>query len=302
MSAYAPYNLSYAQSASYLTTAEYVSAPTAIDTSNLVTGSGAGSQTTSLYEVIGRASSLIDGECMGAWGTLNATVNVENGRIWGNRKGQLVVNPKYWPILEVDAFSYGWNPRNSASVVCESTVEVYPRQFIVSPGAGTVGLGFNSLGGSGVGQCEYSCVWSYVNGWPNTALAASVAAGATSIMPANVTGIYPGTNLTVFDAPNDEQITVALSYVPGAAVVPLVSPLLYQHLATVTITNLPKAVKQAAISLTTFLIKNRGSGALVVNDMGAVTKMAQNGAQGSMDDYNNAMAAMRHLKSMWAGY
>lgn len=300
MSAYAPFNTSYGQTASYLTTAEYLSAPTAIDTSNLSTG-GAASQTTSLYEVIGRASSLIDGECMGAWGTLNATVNVENGRIWGNRRGQLVVNPKYWPILEVDAFSYGWSPSNSSSVSPASSVQVYPRQFVVSPGAGTIGLGFNSLGG-GIAQCEYSCVWSYVNGWPNTALAASVTAGATSIMPLNVTGIYPGTNLTVFDAPTDEQITVASTYVPGAAVVPLVSPLLYPHLATVTITNLPKAAKQAAISLTTFLIKNRGSGALVVNDMGAVQKIASGNAQGSMDDYQNAMMAIRHLKSMWAGY
>ena len=147
-SAYAPFNTNYGLTLTkpYLTTTEYLNAPTAVDTANLLPSGSQLSQTQALAEVIGRASSLIDGECLGAWGTLNATVDVENARIWGNNLGQLIVHPKYWPILEVQSFSYGNTPSTAASVVPAGNVWIEPTQFIVAPG-GVVGLGLNSLAG-----------------------------------------------------------------------------------------------------------------------------------------------------------
>ena len=69
--------------------------------------------------------------------------------------------------------------------------------------------------GGGIGTCEYFCQWTYTNGYVNTYLGASVAAGATSIEPLDLTGILPGTMLTLYDLPYDESIQVASTYVPG---------------------------------------------------------------------------------------
>jgi hypothetical protein len=299
-SAYAPFNTSYGQTQPYLTTTEYQNAPTAIDTSNLLPSGSTASQTEALAEVIGRASSLIDAECLGAWGTLNATVNTENARVWGNNANQFVIHPKYWPILEVQSFQFGFTPSNLTSITPAGSIWVEPSQFVVMP-SGVVGLGLNSLAGI-VPRSQYFAQWTYVNGWPNTPLSASVAAGAASITPSSVIGIYPGTNLTLFDAPNDEQITVASSYVPGVSTVPLTAPLAYSHQAGAVVTNLPKAAKQGAISLTTCLIKVRGSGALIASDIGEVRQTAQGNPQGAMSDYDMALDCIRSLRQMFVGY
>ena len=300
-SAYAPYNTNYGLTLTkpYLTTTEYLNAPTAIDTSNLLPAGSQLSQTPALAEVIGRASSLIDGECLGAWGTLNATVDVENARIWGNNLGQFIVHPKYWPIVEVQAFSYGNTPFTQASVTPSGNIWIEPTQFTVSPG-GVVGLGLNSLANIAP-RYQYYCQWTYVNGFVNTTLSASVAAGATSVSLADLTAVYPGSPFTLFDAPSDEQITVASTYTPGVNPVPLSGPLAYEHPVGAVVTGLPKAVKQAAISLTTCLIKVRGSGALIADDMGEIRHAAGN-AQGAVDDLDLAMYAIRALRQMYVGY
>lgn len=299
-SAYAPFNVSYGEYQPYLTVTEYQNAPTAVDTSNLLANASATQQSAALAEVIARASSLIDQECLGAWGTLNATVNVENARIWGNNRGELIVHPKFWPVLEVQAFSYGTTPATSASVTPAGNIWVEPSGFVVAP-TGIAGLGLNALAGVAPRQ-EYYCTWTYVNGWPNTTLAASVQAGAASITPVSVTGIYPGSQLTLFDAPDDEQVTVAPTYVPGASVVPLTAGVANNHPAGAVITNLPKAAKQAAIALTTCLIKVRGSGALIVDDIGAVEHVAAGNPQGAAGDLEMALWSIRSLRNLWGGY
>ena len=300
-SAYAPFNTNYGLTLTkpYLTVAEYMAAPTAIDVSNLLPGA-ASVQTTALSETIARASSLIDGECLGAWGTLNATVDTENARLWGRNDGSFVVHPKYWPILEVRTFSYGPAVGSSASVDPSSSCWIEPAQFVVQP-SGVVGLGLSSLAGI-VPRIQYYAEWTYVNGFVNTTLSASVAASVSSITPLDTTGIYPGSSLTLFDAPDDEQITVASTYVPGATSVPLVSPLTYSHGAGATVSNLPKSVKQAAISLTTALIKVRGSGALVADDLGEVKELAHGNPLGAIDDIELCLWCLRGLRQMFVGY
>lgn len=298
-SAYAPYVASYGQADPYLTTDEYVNAPTAIDVANLLAGGNAEAQTTSLKDVIGRASSMIDAACLGAFGTLNATVNTENGQVWGNRFGQLIVHPKYWPILEVRSFSYGFNAGLLSSLTPAGNAWIEPARFIMQA-SGVVGLGLGAP--SGIGPAPYLCEWEYVNGWPNTPLAASVTAADTSFYPSDTTGIYPGSPLTVYDLPNQEDILVDASYVPGAAQVPLASPFLFDHAAGVPVSNLPQAAKQAAIALTTCLVKQRGSGALIASDIGEVKAIADSGAQGSRSDFDQAMDCIRQLKSNFVGY
>ena len=293
VSAYAPFNTSYELRTPYLTTTEYQAAPTAMDVSNLVSG-GPAQQTSALQETIGRASSWIDQYTCGAWGTLCATQNVENARVWGNRMGQIVVHPNYWQILSVDAFSYspiGYGFANAtASITPSGNVWIEPQQFVVQPTGITR---WQSLGATGVTTSEYFCEWTYTNGWPNTSLSASVDAGAESITPVSVTGLYPGSTVTIYDLPNDEMIQVASSYTVGASVVPLTTPLQYFHDTTATVTNLPPAIKQAAILATTAFIKQRGSGALQVADMGAVTHVDSGFSQNSGDDWYQAMELIK---------
>lgn len=297
-SQYAVYDTSYTNRIPYITSAEYQSAPTAMDTNNLVSG-GAQANAVALQETIARASSWVDQYCMGAWGTLCATVQTENGRIWGNSQG-LVVHPKYWPILEVQSFSYAIQNGFAASVTPAGNCWIEPEQFIIQPG-GTFNFGLGSPSGVTTGV-QYQCVFQYVSGWPTSTLSASVSAGAASISPVAITGIYPGTTLTLYDLPYDEQVQVASTYVPGSSVVPLTAPLLYSHLTGVMVTNLPPAVKQAAILATTAFIKQRGSGSLIVDDMAPITRQSSGFSQNSGSDWDQAKALLNPFKAIFVGY
>ena len=312
-SAYAPYLQTYGVAVPYLTTQEYQRAPTAMDVANLITGSPA-SQLVALQESIARASSWIDAYVTNsAYNTMCATLNTENATIWGNRAGQIMVHPKLWPILEVQSFSYsvpGAGSFTSSSITPQGNIWIEPQRFIVQPNAtygwNTVqiaGQGINAFGApSGIATQPYLCQWSYVNGFPNTTLSASVAAGAASITVTSGLGIYPGSQLTLYDAPYDEQVQVASTYTPDTTVVPLVSPLGYSHNSGVSTTCLPASVKQAAILLTTALIKQRGSGALIAQDMGAITSVERGSVQNNEGDIGLAAELLDPFRQMFIGY
>ena len=303
-SAFAPFNTSYVNRVPYITSNEYNAAPNGMDTSNLVAG-GAAANTTALTETIARASSWVDQYVMGAWGTLAATVEVENARVWGSYRNTLIIKPKYWPLLEVSAFSYsalagGLASSNAASITPAGNITVYPQQFEVAP-AGVVGLGLNAPGGIRRGY-EYDCQWQYTNGYPVSTLAASVAAGATSFVPVSAMGMYPGTVLSIYDEPYNEQVQVSSTDTSDVAPVLITSGFQYAHASGVMVTNLPPAIKQAAILLTTALIKQRGSGALQVADMGAITHESTGFPQNEGEDVGLVMELLHPFKQMYLGY
>lgn len=310
----APYNISYGARTPYLTPTEYNNAPTSMDVNNLIPGGSAQANATALQETINRASSWIDQFTCGSWGTLCATVETENARVWGSYRNTIIVHPKYWPVVEVRSFTYSALPgglaaTSGASVTPSSGITVYPQEFEVSTSAATT---FNTTGTTGFGgwgasygircRAEYDCLYTYVAGWPNTTLAASVAAGASSVQPSVVTGIYPGSLMTIYDLPNDEPCVVASTYVPGSAVVPLSAPLQNSHSTTATITNMPPAIKQAAILATTAFIKQRGSGALIAADIGEVTRTQTGFAQNAGSDFQQAMTLLMPFKQQYVGW
>ncbi len=304
-SAYAPWEQILFQRTNYLSAQEYQSSPTAMDCSNLIPGGSAQANLESLVETIGRASSWIDQHCMGVAGTLCATSNIENARIWGSYRNTLLVRCKYWPVVEVQSFEYSTLPaglanNNTASITPAGNIVIYPQQFEVSL-SGVVGWGLGAPAGI-VRGVEYTCQFQYVNGWPTSTLSASVAAGAASIAPISTEGIYPGITLTLYDLPNDEQVQVASSYVPHTTPVPLVGTTQYAHASGVMVSNLPPAVKQAAILVTTAFIKQRGSGALVVADMGAVTKQQTGFSQNAGSDWAEAKDILQTFKQTYVGY
>ena len=275
----APFNLSYLNRTPYITEAEYAAAPTAIDVSNLVVQGSVSAQQTSLSEIIARASSLIDTHCCGTNGTLCASQNTETSRMRSDRRGRWIVHPRFFPILEVDSFTVGTIPDDLTTIpLSTSNCWIEEAQFVVE---GYLG-GLTSSQGpleltSPLQARDWECYvqWTYVNGWPNSTLGASVSAAASVIEVESSAGMYPGSALTIYDAPNDEAIQVAETYVGGygsSTTIPLASPLQYEHAAGVSITALPPTVKQAAILVTSALIQTRGDSALVLGSLNAPTR------------------------------
>ena len=113
----------------------------AIDFSNLVENGSQAVQDRSLAELIVRASAMADLFTMGQYGSLNATINTENGRYRPNRYGQVIINPYFTPILAVTDFQIGWGPGQGMYdiTINNDTCSIEREQFIVTY-ASSIGL------------------------------------------------------------------------------------------------------------------------------------------------------------------
>jgi hypothetical protein len=242
----------------YLTIDEYKRAPTAVDVGNLARGGSQAQQDAELANVIVRASAWVNGICNQ---NLAATRDTENGRVRVNRAGEYAVHPRYWPILEVVTFAAGSSP--SALTNLDLTNCFIEEQLFTIPSTSiTSGIGpALQFGATGFGDRAFA-QWTYVNGWAVTTLATVIAAaGATSVVVRDATGIYAGTRLTIYDAENTETFTVT-SLVGTTLTVPALT---FAHAtAGVSISALPGTVKEAAVLLTSSLVKSRGNEAVVM--------------------------------------
>jgi hypothetical protein len=248
----------------YLTLDEFKNAPTAIDIDNLVFNStDPDVQDSELTNVITRASSWIDTYCNQI---LSATTETEQQRTRVRPDGTLRWHPNNAPIIAVTAISYGVDPNNLA--VCQDpSVCWLEAQQVIFPYS-TIGLSYSSQGPLGLGfpstpQQEVFLRYTYVNGYVNTVIVSATAA-ASSLTVINATGITAGQQLKIYDGMNSENVTVASTYTFGSLTVPLVSPLVYSHSANVSISALPAAIKEAAILVTTAMLKVRGDNAMVM--------------------------------------
>jgi len=286
----APYNLSEGPKTPYVTLDEVKFSATAssIDFSNLVENGSQAVQDRALQELIVRASVKADNYCMGPLGTLCATLSTENGRYRANRMGQFVIHPEFWPILEVRTFLVGWGPgvgMNNIPLTTDNT-SIERHQFIVTNGA-SVGIQVGPLslvGGNWQGGGECFTQYTYVNGFANTFLAVEASSGATSIQVQNALGIYPGQSLNIWDGMNDEIITVSTSYDGSSLTIPLSTALTYKHGKGVNVSTLPATVKQAVIHFVVALVKQRGQGGLVLNEMGDTIAVAGSNVTSAGDE------------------
>jgi len=304
MSIVAPFVYSSGQVEPYVSLAEVKFSPTAsaIDFTNLIQDASQAVQDRALSELIVRASSKADNYTMGVYGSLCATSNTENGRYYMNRMGQIVINPYFTPILAVQSFSCGWGPGNGLQNIQLSTSNcaIERTQFIITSQS-TMGLYFGNLGivgGNMQSGTEIFCQWTYVNGWANTFTNATSNAGATSISVNNVTGIFPGQNLTIWDGQKDEYVQVSPSWVPGNTTLTLTNPLKYAHGSGVNISALPASIKQAVIHFIVAMIKERGQGGLVLNEIGEPTAVSSS-QQSSMSDEAQGYDLLDDFKQIW---
>jgi hypothetical protein len=71
-----------------------------------------------------------------------------------------------------------------------------------------------------------------------------------------------GQMLRIYDTNSNETVYVASTYTYGSTTVPLTSALVFDHIAGVALGNLPNALKEACILITTAFLKQRGDTSL----------------------------------------
>lgn len=249
---------------SYITIAEYKNAPTSMDYNNLVIGGNSTAQDAELERVILRASSYMDEYFNG---NLNATRYVETQRTRFTPDGFIALHPNNTPIISLEDFNYGTNPNNLIALT-DPSLSWFEEQQIIIP-LSNVATAYSSqgplsFGGYGLPRQQVYCQYTYVAGYVNN-LINSGTAGATSLTVKNADGILPNQKLRISDGASSESVTVASNYTYGSTTVPLTSALAYSHTAGSSIGNIPNALKQACILLTTAFIKLRGDSSMTMN-------------------------------------
>ena len=261
-------------SGSYLTIAEYKNAPTAIDYNNLVVGGTSAQQDAELSTVIQRASSFID---IYVNQPLIAQNFTEQSRSRITNEGYLVLSPDYNNIVSLNSLSYGSVPTNmvvaSASTLAacwfEKSQVIYPlsQLGLTYSSQGPLSFGFPPTNGTKI-YASYNYTAGFCNGNINTATA-----GASSFTMIDPIGLTAGTLVTIYDGANTEQVVVASNYTYGSSTVAITGTLKYTHASGVAVGNMPQAIKQAAILVTTDFLKVRGDNSLSM----AVTTRATSG-------------------------
>lgn len=250
----------------YITVAEYKQAPTGTDVDDLVGGGSLALNDTELANEIARACSWMDSYCNQV---LGATLDTDNFRARISRDGFLKVHPRYNPIVSVVAASVGTTP--NAMVSLDPTTAWLETQSVLFPMTGAAGFFGVPVQFSPpyVQGRELMVSMTYVNGYANTTLTANASQTASALSLADLTGFIPNQRFQVYDGADNELLQVASSFVPtqGAGSLPLTTPTAKAHLAGVSISALPPAIKLAAIYMTNVLLKSRGNASVVMSGL-----------------------------------
>lgn len=247
----------------YITVAEYKNAPTSIDIDNLVINGNQQAQDAELQNVILRASSYMD-EYFNQ--NLVATQNVETQRVRMTPQGYISLHPFHNPIVSLEAFEYGSNP-NQLYALSDCSQAWFEDQQIIIPSnqllstwtsQGPLQFGIPAMPGG-----QIFCKYTYVAGFVNTLIVSAVA-GESTMEVVNHEGIIAGCMLRIYDGYKGETVFVADTYVYGSTTIPLTRPLLRDHAAGVATGNMPNAIKQACILITTAFLRVRGDSSLTM--------------------------------------
>lgn len=286
--AIASYVPTYASRTPYITTAEYTSAPTAVDASNLVQGGNTQQNASELSNMIGRASSVADVMCHQV---LAATLDVQAGQ-YRVQRGLIKVPVDNTPIIAVIGVNVGYQAGQLTPLGDLSGLWIQ-RKVVTIPVASVSYITVASLASIAAAGSVLAEV-SYINGFPNSLLAASATQGASSVVVESGLGIYPGSVLTVYDdQPGAEQVTVDSTYVIGSTTVPLVDPLMFGHAYGVSVSALPPAIKQAVIAITSALIKTRGNQSMVMASITKGPSSSQKMDKGAQSDFEYAGSLLK---------
>ena len=245
----------------YITLAEYKSAPTSLDYNNLVVGGNQNAQDAELARVILRATSYLN-EYLNQ--DLHANPVTETQRVRMSPQGYIFLHPNKNPIISLSDFQWGTSPNNLQTLddpsQCwfENQQIVIPLSQINTTYTSSGPLAFGSYGP----RVPLFTKYTYIAGYVNTTCTGTL--GASSITVANPSGILPGETYRIIDGANAESVTVSSSYTYGATTVPLSAPLAASH-TVAGFSNMPFAIKQATVLMTSAFIKQRGDASMTMN-------------------------------------
>ncbi len=273
----------YASASPYITAEEYLSSATGVDTSQLIPGGNAQANATALNVIIRRASSWADSICNQV---LAATTDIQSGTYRVNRDSAIRVPLDNSPVLAVTAASVGFTTSTMTALTTLADVAI---KSVVATIPVPIGSPDDRL----------RAAVSYVNGWANTTAAAAVAAGATSLVVADGTGIFPGVQLTFYDATTTETVTVAATgWTFGSTTVPLAAATVFAHDVGTSASAFPASIKQAVVSLTSCLIRTRGAEALSMAAFGAEPAATELVQSGGFTDLEIAVELLNNYRRM----
>lgn len=240
----------------YVSVAEFREAPTWIDSQDLVPGGTSAQQDDELNNVLLRASAWADNYCELR---LGAHLVTEQTRARPDRDGLLYLTPSNFPVRSVTALAWGANPQDMTALPSLSQTWVEDARGIVIsllPYSAHY-IGSLQFGPVARPDAQLFIEFQYVAGYANTVLASSAAAAATSITVADPTGFaapatgivgtLAGSTARIWDAGNEEAVTVGAGYTAGNPTIPLTAPLLNAHSAGVVVSEFPPEIRQAII-------------------------------------------------------
>lgn len=303
----------------YISTSEFNFAPTSLNTNDLNPGGAKGNQTQVLADTIRRASRWVDSMCFGRdaaskGASLAASLTVDSATI-KIKQGELRLMCDYRPLVQLVGVATGWGMSSLTNM--DQGIAANARVgrlswYIPYVGPSVVYRGGDmpaQLPGYGTSGRVYA-VWSYVNGYPHTALLDSVSAGDTSCVVTATdgngglwgtmaaSGSFPGTMFTLTDGENTESVFVQAIAVntpePGQTTL-TVTPFLNDHNVPaapdfIPVSAIPDDVHQAVISTVMFLVKTRGARGLVMPAVAGGKPQGQaKGSAGTFEDYETAL-------------
>jgi hypothetical protein len=301
----------------YVSASDYRFAPTAVGTSMLVPNSATQPEdsTASLIRVLARASSWVDTIVFKRFPTagFQANVVIEQDYVGVKPDGgfKLICNLK--PVLECTGVMIGSMPGSMSNIAPTIASNIWIQERIIHiPAAwSTTPLPLYAYPVDTANKIYVT--WSYVNGFPNFAVAPSPSGSPVNIIPAGATqlvitppvpglttlpGVYANSVLLISDGAASEYVSVAAN--PNSLNISLLGGgTKFQHTVPpapdfLRITALPDDVEQATVHLASVLIKTLGSRAFVMpgSPGGLPTTQAMSLA-GSLGEYQQARAMLK---------
>ena len=277
----------------YISTSDYTSAPTAVDTTALIPGGSVAQNLMALAIEIRSASSWANNICDQI---LAATLDTQMASgLLVRRDGTVRAVCDFWPVLELDSFSAGSTPSTLAAVSQTSDIWLKGRKVLVVPVSGLSGPSnqFTWPGPLLPGDRVYA-QWSYWNGWPHSTLAHAVAVTDTSVVVANtMPAALAGRVMTIWDGVSTEQITIASTFT-GGTTLPIVGNPQFAHTlqtapASTMVSTFADDIRKAVTCLTSALIKTRGAEAYEMDAIGQEPSKSALIEGGGMEDLSIAV-------------
>jgi hypothetical protein len=179
-------------------------------------------------------------------------------------EGFIYLHPNKNPIISLSAFQWGSSPNNLQTLNDPSQCWFETQQIVIP--LSQINTTYTSSGplafGSYGPRIPLFTKYTYIAGYVNTTCTGSL--GASTLTVANVSGILPGETYRIIDGAFAESVTVDNSYVYGSTTIPLTAPLAFAHTGA-GFSNMPFAIKQATILMTSAFVKQRGDASMTMN-------------------------------------